>query len=111
LIEFAFGRVPARLKTTVNEKKILLKRLVKKYLPPTFDLKRKQGFSIPLKNWLKKGPFRDLFYDILLSDNCVLNKRAVCNLLEKQDMGFSNQERLYGLVLFELWRREYHVGL
>lgn len=52
LIEFAFGKVPNRLRTTGSERKILLRRLAKKLLPPDFDVARKQGFSIPLTAWL-----------------------------------------------------------
>jgi asparagine synthase (glutamine-hydrolysing) len=52
LIEFAFARVPNRLRTTGNERKILLRRLARKLLPPDFDVARKQGFSIPLAAWL-----------------------------------------------------------
>ncbi len=65
LIEFAFAKVPARLKATAQEKKILLKRLTAKVLPPEFDRHRKQGFSIPLTNWLKRGSFRKLFHDVI----------------------------------------------
>jgi asparagine synthase (glutamine-hydrolysing) len=32
-------------------------------------------------------------------------------LLEGQDKGRNNGERLFGLVIFELWRREYEVTL
>ena len=37
IIEFAFGKVPNRLKTNLTERKILLKRLCKKVLPPEFN--------------------------------------------------------------------------
>ncbi len=52
LIEFAFARVPNRLRTTADERKILLRRLARRLLPPDFDVARKQGFSIPLAAWL-----------------------------------------------------------
>ncbi len=61
MIEFAFGKVPSRLKTSPTEKKILLKRLCSRLLPPEFDLQRKQGFSIPMNVWLKGGPFRTMY--------------------------------------------------
>jgi len=40
MIEFAFGKVPSRLKTAPTEKNILLKRLCSRLLPPEFDLQR-----------------------------------------------------------------------
>lgn len=109
LIEFAFRKVPSHLKATVVDKKILLKRLTARLLPPEFDRLRKQGFSIPLVEWLKNGEFRELFHDVLRDSKCIFDSRVVDNLLRGQDRGCSNSERLFALVLFELWRREYSV--
>jgi asparagine synthase (glutamine-hydrolysing) len=110
LIEFAFGKVPSRLKATPTEKKILLKRLTARLLPPEFDQKRKQGFSIPLGEWLKGGSFRSLFNDVLRDPRCSFDAGAVDSLLRGQDKGRNNGERLFALVFFELWRREYGVN-
>lgn len=109
LIEFAFARVPSHLKATLHERKILLKRLAARLLPPEFNLQRKQGFSIPLADWLRTGPFRDLFWDTLTSANCLFHSATVRALLHGQDRGYSNGERLFALVQFELWRQTYGV--
>jgi asparagine synthase (glutamine-hydrolysing) len=109
LIEFAFGKVPSYLKATQDNKKILLKRLTARVLPPEFDRQRKQGFSIPLGEWLKRGAFRALFHEVLRDPQCSFHAQTVDNLLRGQDRGVDNGERLFALVLFELWRREYGV--
>ena len=111
LIEFAFGKVPTHLKATPQDKKILLKRLTARVLPPEFDRQRKQGFSIPLAEWLKAGPFRDMFHEVLLDAGCLFDRRTVRGLLQGQERGRSNGERLFALVLFELWRREYAITI
>ncbi len=111
LIEFAFGKVPSHLKATSQDKKILLKRLTARVLPPEFDRQRKQGFSIPLAAWLKAGPFRDMFHEVLLDDKCLFDRDIVRELLKGQDQGRSNCDRLFALVMFELWRREYAITM
>jgi asparagine synthase (glutamine-hydrolysing) len=111
LIEFAFGKVPSRLKATAQDRKILLKRLTAKVLPPQFDRQRKQGFSIPLANWLKQGLFRDLFHSVLLDSNCMFDRQTVQGLLHGQDQGRNNSERLFALTLFELWRHEHKISI
>jgi asparagine synthase (glutamine-hydrolysing) len=111
MIEFAFGRVPARLKATAQQRKILPKRLAAKLFPPGFDRHRKQGFSIPLGTWLAGGEWRDYFHAVLLGPDCLFDRKAVQRLLKGQERGRHNQERLFALVLFELWRREYHMTL
>lgn len=111
VIEFAFRKVPSHLKATANDKKILLKRLAARVLPLEFDKQRKQGFSIPLAKWLEDGPFRDLFWSTLTDAGCMFDSETVQSLLKGQDRGRNNGERLFALVLFELWRREYEVVL
>lgn len=111
LLEFAFRKVPPRFKATPYEKKILLKRLTERLLPPEFDRKRKQGFSIPLATWLKRGPFRELFHDVLLDPESSFEPKMVRGLIQGMDRGRSNGERLFMLVMFELWRKEYSIQL
>ena len=107
VINFALKEVPDYLKTTHNRRKILSKELSKKILPKSFDLKRKQGFSMPLSDLLKKGKWRVFFEEILLDSECIFNKEAVNNLFLGIDFGMNNGERLFSLVIFELWKREY----
>jgi len=107
VIEFAFSSIPSSLKADLKNRKILLKKLGQKLLPRDFDFSRKQGFSIPLNKWLEKGSFRDLFCEVLLGDECSFDQQMVLSLLKGQDSGRSNSERLFSLLMFELWRTEY----
>jgi len=110
LIEFAFGKVPSHLKATATSRKVLLKKLAARLLPPEFDQHRKQGFSIPLASWLQSGPWQSFFREVLLgSGNAFFSRKVVSKLLDGQAKGRANTERLFALVMFELWRREYQV--
>ena len=87
------------------------KRLAARYLPPSLDLERKQGFSLPLSAWFKSswGEFiRQVLED---ADTRIFERRVVQQLLDGQRRGFSNTARLYALMFFELWRREYNATL
>jgi asparagine synthase (glutamine-hydrolysing) len=112
LIEFAFGKVPTRLKATAQSRKVLLKRLCSRLLPKEFDQDRKQGFSIPLGTWLRGGPWRDVVRETLLGANDgPFDRSFVSHLLVGQQRGRANSERLFALTLFELWRRHYDVAM
>ena len=112
LIEFAFGKVPSYLKATATSRKVLLKKLTARLLPPMFDQHRKQGFSIPLASWLQSGPWQAFFREVLLgSNNTLFGHNVVSQLFAGQVKGRANSERLFALVLFELWRREYRVSI
>lgn len=109
LLEFAFARVPSHLKATERQTKVLPKRLTERVLPADFDRNRKQGFAIPLGQWLESGPFRDLFWDVLNGPDIIFDRSAVQALLRGQDRGLKVGTRLFALVQFELWRRAYGV--
>jgi asparagine synthase (glutamine-hydrolysing) len=111
LIEFAFGRVPDALRATARERKILPRLLARKLLPSQLDLKRKQGFSIPVATWLggSWGPF---FEDVLRdADPRLFDQPTIQSLLAGQRKGRANAARLFCLTMFELWRREYKIDL
>jgi len=112
IIEFAYNRVPPSLKASVFERKIILKKLAAKILPAEFDRNRKQGFSIPLGSWLKTTPWRQLFNDVLFcSDQNLFDKNQIKNLFDKFDGNHICAEHLFGLVMLELWRKEYNITL
>jgi asparagine synthase (glutamine-hydrolysing) len=110
MIEFAFGKVPSHLKATANTRKVLLKKLAARILPPTFDHARKQGFAIPIGKWMRSGDWARFLSDVLLdAKQRTFDHGFVRRLLDGQRKGRTNSERLFGLLMFELWRREYRV--
>ncbi len=111
IVEFAFTQVPDAFRVTGAERKILLRRLARRVLPPTFDVARKQGFSLPLDAWFN-GPWGDAMTEILASmDTRLFNRPVVDEIVSHQTRGRANAQRLFALALFELWRREYRVTL
>jgi len=111
VIEFAFAKVPDRLKATSRGQKILLRMLASRLLPPQLDLQRKQGFAIPLTAWFG-GERSTMMRDVLSqADPSLFRARAIDDLFELQARSGNQLPRLYALTMFELWRREYRVEL
>ena len=111
VVEFAFGRLPDRLRATASERKVLLRRLAARLLPPALDLRRKQGFSLPLDAWMR-GAWGEYLGGVLREAPAGLFDRAtVASLLAGQERGRTNATRLFTLAMLELWRREYGVAL
>jgi asparagine synthase (glutamine-hydrolysing) len=110
LIDLAFRRVPDHLRATATARKVLLRRLAQRLLPPSLDLTRKQGFSLPLAQWFK-GDWGRFIEDVLggaTSD--LFDRRSVRRLITAQRNGFVNMHRLFALVMIELWRREHRIS-
>ncbi|MCG2660374.1 MAG: asparagine synthase (glutamine-hydrolyzing) [Kiritimatiellae bacterium] len=111
IIEFAFGQVPDYLRATTRERKILSRRLAERLLPRQLDLKRKQGFSLPLQAWFKGEWGRYMENVLTEADPNMFDPHAIKDLLAGQRRGRSNTSRLFALTIFELWRREYRVNV
>jgi asparagine synthase (glutamine-hydrolysing) len=74
LIEFAINLAP-KFKYRKNQSKYLLKKLLYQYVPKTFFDRPKQGFSIPLADWLA-GDLKYLLDDFL-SESVVRKHKIV----------------------------------
>ncbi len=111
IVEFAFGRLPDDVRATSRDRKILLRRLARRLLPPEFDVARKQGFSIPLHAWFR-GPWGSAIEDALLgSSTTPFRSGVVQELIRGQRRGLNNSNRLFALAIFELWRAEHGVSV
>lgn len=112
LIEFSFSEIPSELKATSRSRKVLLKKLAERLLPSGFDKMRKQGFVLPLAVLLRRPKWRNFIREILMDNRIDLfRKDYLSNLINGQDQGLNNSERLFGLLIFLLWADEYNVSV
>jgi len=101
LIEFCFARVPETWKVSGGETRRLQKHLARRMLPPTLDLNRKQGFSIPVDQWLRsETPARlaERFAD--LPD--FISRDEVHALVNGLHAGRANGARLFALMMLAI---------
>ncbi len=111
MIEFAFGKVPDRLKVHGRDRKILLRTLARRLLPPDLDIRRKQGFAVPLDVWFA-GEWGRMMREVLgAADPVIFRQAGIAELFARQERNGSQLHRLFALTVFELWRREYRVEL
>ena len=106
IIEFAL----TSLNSEQRNKKQFLRELGRKKLPPFFNMQRKQGFVPPLEFWLKEKVWREFIQDHLLSENAVFNKRMTQKLMQDTGKFFFNKRRLFALLMFQLWMKQYKVS-
>ena len=96
-------------KLNVFEKKIFLKRFSDEILPPELNLKRKQGFAIPIDDWIRNNKsWQNYFEHILLETNYIfMDKKKILELYNSHKKGLNLGEKLFGLVMFILWQKAY----
>ena len=110
LVEFAAG-LPSHLKLRGLQTKYLLKRCMASKLPRTVLSRKKEGFSIPMKNWLKQE-LRPLMQDLLsparMKRGGFFNASYVQRLMTDHLKGVANHShQLWSLMMFEIWQDSY----
>jgi asparagine synthase (glutamine-hydrolysing) len=108
LVEFALNLPPA-LRLSGNATKVILRRVMARRLPRTVLKKPKEGFSIPLKHWLR-AELRPLMLDLLAADTVArrgyFSVACVTRWMKEHLEGRANHShRLWSLMVFELWHR------
>lgn len=110
LVEFA-ARLPASLRLRGLSTKYLLKRAMRGILPAEIIGRRKLGFNIPYKNWLRTD-LRDLLLDELaparLRQQGLFQPDYVQQLIAEHLEGLRDHaHQLWSLLMFQLWADRY----
>jgi asparagine synthase (glutamine-hydrolysing) len=110
VIDFA-ATLPARFKIHDGRRKHVLKETLRPLLPPGILDRRKQGFGVPLGVWFRGG-LTDLFSEILESPRArqrgYFDAAFVSRLLREHLGGQRDHTlRLWQLLVFEVWHRQY----
>jgi asparagine synthase (glutamine-hydrolysing) len=110
VIEMAF-RMPGSMKLKGVTRKHILKQAMKGILPDSILERRKEGFSIPMKNWLKRE-LRPMMEDLLTEDRIrrqgLFQWRTVDRYLSEHLAGRQNHaHKLFPLMVFSRWADEF----
>jgi asparagine synthase (glutamine-hydrolysing) len=110
VIEFAFGKVPNRLRATPRERKILLRSLARRLLPPSLDINRKQGFTIPMARWLTPPVISAWMAECREEIRAVLSESEVRRLTRERG-SVAVEHGLFGVIMLTSWMREYRIAV
>src|SRR5918993_486353 len=110
LMELAFS-MPGHLKIRNGERKWILKQAMKGVLPESILNRKKEGFSIPMKIWLRRE-LQPLMRDLLSRDRIVrrglFDPQVVTELMDAHTAGRENHAHtLFPLMVFERWASEH----
>jgi asparagine synthase (glutamine-hydrolysing) len=101
--------LPGRLKVRHGKGKHILKRAFADVVPAAIVDRRKKGFSSPTRSWFA-GRLRGYARDLLLSPEArargLFQPDRVAALLDRHVAGEDHGERIWNLVILEIWHRE-----
>ncbi|MBP7652752.1 asparagine synthase (glutamine-hydrolyzing) [Candidatus Dependentiae bacterium] len=107
--EFVNG-LPDRFKIYGNNRKLILKKIMKNKIPDIILNRQKKGFGIPLARWLKNdmnGLMQDVLSENKISRDGIFNYEYVRKLIfEHQSNKENNYKELWTLIVFHLWKEK-----
>jgi asparagine synthase (glutamine-hydrolysing) len=106
IVEFVW-RIPGAMKANGRGGKLLLRRLLNRFVPSSLTARPKMGFGVPLDDWLR-GPLREWAGDLLNEDRLrrdgYLQPGPIRSLWEQHQSGSRNcQYALWGVLMFQTW--------
>lgn len=112
-VEFS-ATIPSRLKLQGKNTKYLFKKAMGDVLPPQILNRSKEGFSIPIKNWLKED-LKPLMLEVLdqqkIKREGFFNTNYVEQLKKEHLSGKENHShRLWSMMVFGIWQDLYLRG-
>jgi asparagine synthase (glutamine-hydrolysing) len=113
LVEFT-ARLPQRLKLRrAWTTKDILRRSMKGVLPEPILKRSKMGFPVPVGKWFR-GQFRPVIDEYVLSERALgrgfFVPSYVRSVVAEHQAGANHSERLWALVNFEMWLRQFFDG-
>jgi asparagine synthase (glutamine-hydrolysing) len=112
LVEFT-SSLPERLKLRGWTTKYVLRQSMKGVLPEKILSRPKMGFPVPIGKWFR-GEYRPIVDEYVLSERTlqrgIFNREFVHGLVARHQAGEDHSERLWALVNFEMWQRQFIDG-
>ena len=106
VMELAFS-MPGHLKIRDGQRKFVLRKALSGLVPPGILNRKKEGFSIPMKNWLRRelAPLMEsLLSEERLRRRGLIDPREARKLMDQHKAGRANHAHvLFSLMVFERW--------
>lgn len=101
------ARIPAHLKIRKRDKKYLLKRVARKWLPKPILEHKKQGFEAPMAGWLR-AELKDTLISLLLDGekecHALVEPKIIKELVDDHLNNKSqNNKILFSLIMLQSW--------
>lgn len=109
LVEFT-ASLPEQMKLRGITTKYILRESMKGILPGQILTRRKMGFPVPLDGWFR-GSYRGLVNEYVLGERArsrgIFNHAYLSQLVDEHQRGVNHSERLWMLINFEMWQRQF----
>ena len=109
LIDYA-SSIPTKYKICNGETKYLFRQVAKETLEDKVANKKKLGFPVPLREWLKEDDIYNKVKDTISKGGEFFNTKYVIKLLDDHKKGKrDNSRKIWTVYTFLVWYNEYFI--
>ncbi len=102
--------IPSQYKIVGNETKYAFRQVCKETLDPKWANKKKLGFPVPIREWIKEEDTYHDLYKLFSEANQFFNTDKIIKLLEEHKNGKrDNSRKIWTIYSFLVWYQEYFV--
>lgn len=110
LIDYALG-LPTEFKTDKNTTKKIFRDIASEVLEDKVSTKKKLGFPVPIRVWLKEDETYESVRKVFMQDNKFFNQKAILKLLDDHKKGKTdNSRKIWTIYVFLIWYEIFFGG-
>ena len=110
LIDYALG-LPTEFKTDKNTTKKIFRDIASEVLEDKVSTKKKLGFPVPIRVWLKEDETYESVRKVFMQDNKFFNQKAILRILDDHKKGKSdNSRKIWTIYVFLIWYEIFFGG-
>ena len=102
--------IPSKYKIVGNETKYAFRQVCKDALEDKWANKKKLGFPVPIREWIKEKDVYDMIYDAFDNSYGFFKTKEILKLLSDHKKGKrDNSRKIWTIYTFLIWYQEYFV--
>lgn len=110
LVDYALG-LPTEFKTDKNTTKKIFRDIASEVLEDKVSTKKKLGFPVPIRVWLKEDETYESVRKVFMQDNKFFNQKAILKLLDDHKKGKAdNSRKIWTIYVFLIWYEIFFGG-
>lgn len=106
------AKLPAKYRIGANDTKYAMRLAARRALPEVSANRKKMGFPVPIRNWIRDEKFYQQIKSYFASDEAAefFNQNEILALLEAHYTNKANNARkIWTIFMFLVWHRRYFV--
>lgn len=109
VIEYA-SKLPSKYKIVGNETKYAFRKFAKEELADKVADKKKLGFPVPIREWLKEDDVYQEVKNMFLESEYFFKSKKIIKLLDEHKAGKrDNSRKIWTIYTFLVWYQEYFI--